>query len=288
MKDSINSINSKTTNIDDNDKYKNEFSKDDPERLQRTIFVGNLPVSVIQKINHKKLKILFSKFGKIESVRFRSIAFSELLPRKLAFITGKFHPERDVLNAYIVYKEPLSVQQAITMNAQVFLGRHLRVDSNHDRRRTVFIGSLSFDAQEEELWLHFESCGEIESVRIVRDSKTNVGKGFAYVQFKERVSVELALKLNDTKLGTRKIRVTRCAKGNQVSKLDSYKVKPRIGKMKFGKELIEGIRSSKCKPEKGKSIQKNNKLVKQGTRTIKGKKRVRPRTQAWKKVQKKE
>ena len=56
-------------------------------------------------------------------------AFSELLPRKLAFITGKFHPERDVLNAYIVYKGQSSVQQAITVNAQVFLGKHLRVDS---------------------------------------------------------------------------------------------------------------------------------------------------------------
>jgi nucleolar protein 12 len=43
---------------------------------------------------------------------------------------------------------------------------------------------LSFDAQEEELWLYFESCGEIENVRIVRDNKTNVGKGFAFVQFK--------------------------------------------------------------------------------------------------------
>ncbi|CAB4412765.1 unnamed protein product [Rhizophagus irregularis] len=222
----ISTKDSKTMNIVDNGQHKNELSsvinKDDPERLQRTIFVGNLPVSVIQKVNHKKLKTIFSQFGKIESVRFRSIAFSELLPRKLAFIKGKFHPERDVLNAYIVYKEKSSVQQAIAMNSQVFFGKHLRVDSvanpqNHDRKRTVFIGSLAFDAQEEELWSYFESCGEIENVRIVRDSKTNVGKGFAYVQFKERVSVELALKLNDTKLGTRKIRVMRCEKGNHVN-----------------------------------------------------------------------
>ena len=51
----------------------------------------------------------------------------------------------------------------------------------------MFIGSLSFDAQEEKLWSHFESCGEIENVRVVRDSKTNVGKGFAYVQFKANI-----------------------------------------------------------------------------------------------------
>lgn len=281
----ISTKDSKTMNIVDNGQHKNELSsvinKDDPERLQRTIFVGNLPVSVIQKVNHKKLKTIFSQFGKIESVRFRSIAFSELLPRKLAFIKGKFHPERDVLNAYIVYKEKSSVQQATAMNSQVFFGKHLRVDSvanpqNHDRRRTVFIGSLAFDAQEEELWSYFESCGEIENVRIVRDSKTNVGKGFAYVQFKERVSVELALKLNDTKLGTRKIRVMRCEKGNHVSKLS----KSKIGKAKFGKELMEGVRvNSKYKHKKGKSIQKHNRLVKkkfEDTRT----KKARSRTQA--------
>ncbi|CAG8508417.1 13771_t:CDS:2 [Funneliformis caledonium] len=286
------STNLKTTELDDNDRCKKELPKEDPERLQRTIFVGNLPISVTLKANNKKLKALFSQFGKIESVRFRSIAFSELLPRKLAFITGKLHPERDVLNAYIVYKELSSVQNAITMNAQMFMEKHLRVDSvanpqNHDRRRTVFIGNMSFDAQEEELWVQFESCGEIENVRIVRDNKTNVGKGFAYVQFKERASVEFALKLNDIKLGNRNIRVTRCAKAKHVSKLASNKPvkgKPKIGNVKFGKKLIEGIRAN--------NELSSNKLGKskssQGTRAKKGKKapRIRTRTQAWKKAQK--
>jgi len=46
------SIDSKTMNLD-NDQHKklqNAIKKEDPERLQRTIFVGNLPVSVIQKV----------------------------------------------------------------------------------------------------------------------------------------------------------------------------------------------------------------------------------------------
>ncbi|CAG8735574.1 20093_t:CDS:2 [Dentiscutata erythropus] len=195
--------------------------KEDPERLQKTIFIGNLPVCVIKKANSKKLKVYFSRFGRIESIRFRSISFSEQLPRRIAFINKKLHPERDVLNAYIVFKEKSSVQGALSMNSQIFMGKHLRVDSvadpqNHDRRRSIFIGNLSFDAEEEMLWNHFENCGEIENVRIIRDSKTNVGKGIAYVQFKQRSSVELALKLNDTKIGTRNIRVSRCAKTKQI------------------------------------------------------------------------
>jgi hypothetical protein len=50
----ISTEDSKTMNVKDNGQHKNELSnvinKDDPERLQRTIFVGNLPVSVIQKV----------------------------------------------------------------------------------------------------------------------------------------------------------------------------------------------------------------------------------------------
>ena len=48
----------------------------------------------------------------------------------------------------------------------------------------MFVGNLPFDVQDEDLYSHFSRCGEIEFVRIVRDKKTNIGKGFGYVQFK--------------------------------------------------------------------------------------------------------
>jgi nucleolar protein 12 len=121
-------------------------------------------------------------------------AFSELLPRKAAFISGKLHPERDVVNAYIVYTDKASAEKALEMNAQIFHEKHLRVDNaatpkNHDRKKSVFIGNLPFDAQEEELWEFFKECGDIENVRIVRDAKTNIGKGIAYVQFAVSISL---------------------------------------------------------------------------------------------------
>lgn len=129
-------------------------------------------------------------------------AFSELLPRKAAFISGKLHPERDVLNAYIVYTDKVSAEKALEMNAQVFHDKHLRVDSaanpkNHDRKKSVFVGSLPFDAQEEQLWEFFKECGDIENVRVVRDAKTNIGKGIAYVQFAVSVKVLIVLLMTD-------------------------------------------------------------------------------------------
>jgi nucleolar protein 12 len=103
---------------------------DDPARQARTAFVGNLAVSSMSKADFRKLKSTFSAFGSIESIRFRSIAFSELLPRKIAFITGKLHPERDVVNAYIVFDKKESVAKAVAaLNGQSFLNKHMRVDT---------------------------------------------------------------------------------------------------------------------------------------------------------------
>jgi len=65
---------------------------------------------------------------------------------------------------------------------------------------------------EEAIYSHFDQCGEIENVRLIRDNKTGVGKGFGYVQFKTVDSIDLALKLDATKMGERKIRVSRAVK----------------------------------------------------------------------------
>ena len=39
------------------------------------------------------------------------------------------------------------------------------------------------DTEENALRDHFDECGEITNVRIIRDKKTGLGKGIAYVQF---------------------------------------------------------------------------------------------------------
>ncbi|KAF9298111.1 Nucleolar protein 12 [Mortierella antarctica] len=197
---------------------------DDPERQARTAFVGNLAVSSMTKGDFRKLKSTFAVHGPVESIRFRSIAFAELLPRKIAFVTGKLHPERDVVNAYIVYKSKDSVAKAVAaLNGQLFLNKHIRVDTvagakNHQPKKSVFVGNLAFDAQEEDLWNFFKDSGDIENVRIIRDRKTNLGKGFAYVQFQDRASVDVALRLHETKMGTRKMRVVRCKRLEEEAK----------------------------------------------------------------------
>ncbi|KAG4306391.1 hypothetical protein PORY_000379 [Pneumocystis oryctolagi] len=210
----------------------NSYFKDDLEKTLCTIFVGNLPISVVSsKTSYKEFKTKFLEFGKIKSIRFRSIAFSEPLPRKVAYIQKKFHSKRDMLNAYIVYETKESSEKALVLNSTIFLNRHIRVDSvahptPHIPKKSIFIGNLSFDAQEEQLWSYFGHCGEIEFVRIVRDNKTNIGKGFAYIQFKNQESIDEALLLHDKKGPCgRKLRIVRAKNVSKKNSRLSYKEK---------------------------------------------------------------
>ncbi|KAI0447030.1 hypothetical protein F4803DRAFT_546560 [Xylaria telfairii] len=169
---------------------------------------------------------------KIESIRFRSTPFSTgAKPKRAAFITKSvMSATTKSTNAYAVYSTSIASRTALkALNGTVVLGRHLRADSvAHpaavDNRRCVFVGNLGFvddetvvntnaDGEtvtkkrhkvpadtEEGLWRIFgEHVGKIESVRVPRDDKTRIGKGFAYVQFYDGNDVESALLLDGKK-----------------------------------------------------------------------------------------
>lgn len=156
----------------------------------------------------------------IESLRFRSVPFStSAMPKRAAFITkATMEATTHSANAYAVYSTPAAARTACKkLNGTTVLDRHLRVDSvahpaEVDHRRCVFVGNLGFvddetvlnvkiDEEgkektekrkrtkvpmdvEEGLWRTFgQHAGKVESVRVVRDPATRVGKGIAYVQF---------------------------------------------------------------------------------------------------------
>uniref|UniRef100_H3CF42 RRM domain-containing protein n=1 Tax=Tetraodon nigroviridis TaxID=99883 RepID=H3CF42_TETNG len=89
--------------------------------------------------------------------------------------------------------------------------------SSHDHKRSVFVGNLSFDSDVSELPFrrHFEECGSVEAVRLVRDQNSGLGKGFGYVLFESADAVQLALKLDGSKLEGRSIRVKRSLKKSE-------------------------------------------------------------------------
>lgn len=205
---------------EEEEKPKGIKSKRDTSKDCKTIFVGNLPVNTDKKELHK----LFRKFGSIETVRLRCVPRSDTkLPKRAAVILKDFHPERDNICAYVCFKEEESAQKALKMNGKLVKSFHIRVDmSNHDPKtdfkRSIFVGNLPLDIKEEDVRSHFESCGKIRNVRVIRDSKSGVGKGICYVTFKSKDSVGLAMKLKGTELSGRKARIEYCLENPQKEK----------------------------------------------------------------------
>ncbi|XP_020746222.2 RNA-binding protein 34 isoform X2 [Odocoileus virginianus] len=163
------------------------------ERLknERTVFVGNLPVTCNKKIPAEGT-----------------------LSKKLAAIKRKIHPDQKNINAYVVFKDESAATKALERNgAQFAEGFRVRVDlatetSSRDKR-SVFVGNLPYKVEESAVEKHFSACGNVVAVRIVRDQVTGVGRGFGYVLFENTDAVHLALKLNNSELMGRKLRVMR-------------------------------------------------------------------------------
>lgn len=196
----------------------------DVEKANRTVFLANVSTDAISSKTSKKqlLKHLSSALDseaspseKIESIRFRSVAFSGgSMPKRAAYITGQLmDATTKSANAYVVYSTVGAARTAVAkLNGTEILDRHIRVDSvahpaRADHRRCVFVGNLGFVDDEsvlntdeggetvkkkrnkkpadveEGLWRTFNKQGRVESVRVPRDPKSRVGKGIAYVQF---------------------------------------------------------------------------------------------------------
>ncbi|KAL2824503.1 hypothetical protein BDW59DRAFT_147439 [Aspergillus cavernicola] len=262
---------------------------------------------------------------KVDSIRFRSTAFASggKIPKRASFAQQDIHDDTTPsTNAYAVYSTPQAAKKAVTaLNGSTVLERHLRVDSvahpaKVDHKRCVFVGNLDFidnetateDGEkkkkkrapadvEEGLWRTFNAQtkgtksstpgrGNVESVRVVRDRSTRVGKGFAYVQFYDQNCVEEALLLNDKRFPPmlpRKLRVVRAKKiskkpednqGPSKSLADADRtLHGRAGKL-FGRSSAARMKAS------GKKSISQNSLVFEGNRATSadGSSQIRVRT----------
>ena len=74
---------------------------------------------------------------------------------------------------------------------------------------SVYIGNLHHDITPEDLQSFFRSCGVINRITIICNKHTGKPKGFAYMEFEDKESVEMALGLNETELNGRPLIVSR-------------------------------------------------------------------------------
>jgi nucleolar protein 12 len=236
---------------EDKDSTSNEPEKKDEER---TVFVGNLPLS----ITRKKLAALFKDkgCGPIASCRIRSVpvtgiklpqdrAGNQRMMKKVCVNTKQIDNTLiDTVQGYVVFKNLDTVAKALELNNKlVFEDMRIRVDRDTptvDPSRSVFVGNLPYGTKESTLQDHFQQgClfedGDVVGVRIVRDKETFQCKGFGYVLFSEKSLVPAALKLHQSTYMKKSIRVMVCGKRLKGKKGDTrpkYKAKPETGEQK--------------------------------------------------------
>lgn len=211
----------------------------------RTIFVGNVSIEATSKA----IKSFFSSCGKVESVRLRSLPIAgckidqsgnQNLMKKVCankkILKSTSEGGRNTCNAYVTFVTKESFRKAIKeMHGKEFMGRKLRVDSETlsiDPRRTIYVGNLPFNLDDDELWNFFElklseedndgaideKTGKpkqkkakkrklknlVENMRIIRDNETGKTQGFGYVLLKNPTIAGKALRLNGSKFQRRR------------------------------------------------------------------------------------
>lgn len=248
---------------------KRQKKKRDKKNDRRTVFVGNLPLTITKK----KMKQMFTPCGQIENLRMRgAIPANPKLSKRYAILKKAYHPKCLSINAYVCFVDKESADKACKMmNGTIVEGQHIRVNSSiisktaHDYKRSVFVGNLPFVISEEDVRQHFLDCGEIVDIRLVKDWKTGIGKGFGYVKFENTDSAELAIRLDNSVLKTRKIRVSPSETDPKNKRTDKGPVKKGKTKKKDKKDFVGVKAEMKKKKLKPKHLARKMGLAKTKT-----------------------
>jgi len=74
--------------------------------------------------------------------------------------------------------------------------------------RSVYVGNVDYGATAEELEQHFNGCGAVNRVTILCNKFDGHPKGFAYIEFSDKESVQTAMALDESLFRGRQIKVT--------------------------------------------------------------------------------
>jgi nucleolin len=106
---------------------------------------------------------------------------------------------------YVHFTTTEAVEAALLMNGKEIDGRAVNIDKSLPRNQStarenrantfgdkqsppsavLFVGNLSFNLGEDQLWEAFGEHGDIKSVRVPTDRESGRPKGFAYVEFSD-------------------------------------------------------------------------------------------------------
>lgn len=188
----------------------------------RTVFCGNIPNA--PNVNETRIKDLFSEYGQVKSVRFRTEAGKVIFSKKIRKDCKSFI-------AYTVFEKEEDAKRSVQLNGYKLLENHLRVNMANNKKEafsskgTIFVGNLSFDATEAEIHEYFSQVGKIEYVRKIAN------KGIAYINFQKGVNLSKALKLNEKPFLGRNLRISRCESKDKQEKKKMFKKDEKTGRL---------------------------------------------------------
>merc|ERR1719186_1878841 len=95
-------------------------------------------------------------------------------------------------------------QMATTSPSSLNMSLDEKVDVDS---RSVYVGNVDYGTTAEELEQHFHGSGSINRVTIICNKFDGHPKGFAYVEFTDKDSVQTAMALDDSLFSGRQIKV---------------------------------------------------------------------------------
>ncbi|KAK6315554.1 hypothetical protein J4Q44_G00130780 [Coregonus suidteri] len=162
------------------------------EEDEGKMFVGGLSWDTTKM----DLKDYFSKFGEVVDCTL-----------KLDPTTGRSRGFGFVLFKAADSVDKVVLQKNHKLNGKVIDPKKAKAMKNKEPIRKVFVGGLSPDTPEEKIREYFGTFGEVESIELPMETKTNKRRGFCFITFKEEERVKMIMEKKYHNIGLSKCEI---------------------------------------------------------------------------------